>query len=197
MLLIGLTGTPGAGKSLAAEYLRGKGAIIISGDDIGREVLETYPVTLKKLVKAFGNGILNSDGSLDRKSLGKIVFADSKKLRKLNSIIHPYLLRLLKSKVNKYRKSMSRKLVVVDAALIFEWGIEDWFDYILVVTASRANRIKRMIDSGLTKKEASDRISSQLPQRQKEAGADFVIENNGYKIALRNRIYSFLRSIRH
>lgn len=197
MVLIGLTGTPGAGKSLAAEYLRGKGAIIISGDDTGREVLEIYPVALKKLVKTFGKGIMNSDGSLNRKSLGKIVFADSRKLRKLNSIIHPYLLRLLKSKINKYRKATSRRLVVVDAALIFEWGIEGWFDHILVVTANRTNRVKRLIGSGLTKKEASDRISSQLPQRQKEAAADFVIENDGHKIALRNRVYSFLRSIRH
>ncbi|UCC80152.1 MAG: dephospho-CoA kinase [Candidatus Zixiibacteriota bacterium] len=197
MVLIGLTGTPGAGKSLAAEYLRRKGAIIISGDDTGREVLETYSTTLKKLIKTFGKEILDPDGSLDRKSLGKIVFADSRKLKKLNSIIHPYLLRLLKSKINKYRKSVSGKVVVVDAALIFEWGIESWFDYILVISANRANRIKRLTDSGLSKKEALDRISSQLPQRQKEAGADFVIENNCHKTALRNRVYSFLKSIRH
>lgn len=196
MILIGLTGVPGAGKSLAAEYLRRKGAVIISGDDTGREVLEIYPESLKSLVKAFGKGILNPDGSLDRKSLGRIVFADSRELKKLNAIVHPYLLKLLKSKIDKYKKSMSRRPLVVDAALIFEWGIESWFDHILVVTANRANRIKRLIGSGLSGREAENRIGSQMPQSKKAAKADFVIENNGTKIALRNKVYSLLKKIK-
>ncbi|UCE65577.1 MAG: dephospho-CoA kinase [Candidatus Zixiibacteriota bacterium] len=196
MILIGLTGAPGAGKSLAAEYLKRKGAIVISGDDTGREVLETYPESLKSLVKTFGKGILNPDGSLDRKCLGRLVFADSEKLKKLNSIIHPYLLKLLKSKINKYRKSASRKLIVVDAALIFEWGIENWFDYILVVTANRTNRIKRLVNSGLCRREAENRIGSQIPQSKKAAKADFIIENNDGKIALRNKVYGLLKKIK-
>ncbi len=195
MILIGLTGVPGAGKSLAADYLRRKGAVIISGDDTGREVLETFPKLPESLVKAFGKGILNPDGSLDRKCLGRIVFADSGKLKKLNSIIHPHLLKLLKFKINKYRKSVSGKLIVVDAALIFEWGIESWFDHILVVTANRANRIRRLTGSGLSRREAENRIGSQIPQGKKAAKADFVIENNGGKIALRNKVYGLLKKI--
>jgi len=191
-----LTGAPGAGKSLAAEHFKRKGAIIVSGDDTGREVIETYPGTLEKLVKTFGTGILNPDGSLNRKRLGWIVFANSRELKKLNSIIHPYLLELLKSKINEYRKSVSGKIVVVDAALIFEWGIESWFDYTLVIAANRTNRIKRLIGSGLSRREAENRIGSQMPQSKKAAKADFVIENNGSKVALRNRIYGLLKKIR-
>jgi dephospho-CoA kinase len=74
MILIGLTGGPGTGKSLAAEYIKRQGAVIISGDDTGREVLDFYPAVLKKLVRAFGNDILESDGTLNRRDLGRIVF---------------------------------------------------------------------------------------------------------------------------
>jgi dephospho-CoA kinase len=190
-----LTGVPGAGKSLAAEYLKDNGAVIISGDDTGREVLETYPETIRKLTEIFGKQILNPDGSLDRKRVGRIVFSDSARLKKLNRIVHPYLLKLLRRKIEKHRKSAAHKLIVVDAALIFEWGIEDWFDYILVVISNRANRIKRLRNSGLTRKEAENRISSQISQRIKASGADYVIENNGGKVALRNKINRFLKEL--
>jgi len=86
--------------------------------------------------------------------------------------------------------------VVVDAALIFEWGIESWFDSILVITANRANRIKRLMITGLTRREAENRIRSQIPQSKKAVRADFVIENNGDKIALRNKVYGFLKKIK-
>jgi dephospho-CoA kinase len=191
-----LTGSPGAGKSLAAEYLRRKGAIIISGDDIGREVLESYPAVLRKLTGVFGDGILQSDGKLDRRALGRIVFGDIKALKKLNAIIHPYLLKLLKTRIDRYRKSRSKRIVVVDAALIFEWGIERWFDYILVVRSNRENRIERMMKSGLTRKEAEGRIRSQISQREKVKMADFVISNDGSRTALRNGVVSLLKSIK-
>ena len=190
-----MTGAPGAGKSLVAKYFESKGATIISGDDTGREVIEIYPETLNKLVKTFGNKILNQDGSLNRKSLGSIVFGNSRELKKLNAIVHPYLLRLLKLKIRKYKKSGLKGMIVVDAALIFEWGIDDWFDYVLVVTSNRANRMDRMIRSGLTKKEAINRIGSQIPQRIKAAKADFIIENNGNKINLRNKVYSLVKML--
>ena len=115
-------------------------------------MLKEYPAVLNKLTCAFGSEILNAEGNLDRRALGQIVFGDPKSLKRLNAIIHPYLLRLLKKKIEKYRKSRPGRMVVVDAALIFEWGIEKWFDYILVVTANRTNRIARMMDSGLTRK---------------------------------------------
>jgi dephospho-CoA kinase len=86
--------------------------------------------------------------------------------------------------------------VVVDAALIFEWGIEKWFDFILVVTSNRINRIKRMTKSGLTRKEAEERIRSQIPQREKARRADFIIVNDDSKKALRSKVFSLLKTIK-
>lgn len=190
--VIGLTGGPGAGKSLAAGYLKEGGAIVISGDEAGRAVLAKYPLTLEKLSKAFGASILADNGSLDRKKLGRIVFSDPKAMKKLNKIVHPYLLKILRSEIRGWKTRQSRNLIVVDAALIYEWGIEKWFDLILVVRAKRDNRIKRLKDAGLTRKEAEDRIRSQISQRSKASRADFVIDNDTSKSDLRRKIAEFL-----
>lgn len=195
MALIGLTGGPGAGKSLAAHYLQLKGATIISGDDTGREVVDSYPVVLKRLVKEFGKTILNPDGTLNRKKTGQIAFGNQEALKKLNSIVHPSLLKLLKSKIEKSKNKSPRKVVVVDAALIYEWKIEGWFDSVLVITAKREIRVKRLMSLGMSKSEAILRIGSQLPQREKAKRADHIIQNNENKIALRNKIYSFLKKV--
>ena len=196
MSVIGLTGVPGAGKSLVAKYLEERGAIILSGDDAGREVIGEIPIVLRRLVNAFGESILTDNGSLNRRLLGRMVFSDSAARKKLNRIVHPHLLKTLKTWIRQHRVRFPKKLIVVDAALIFEWGIADWFDYILVVTARRDLRIKRMMSSGLTKKEAANRIGSQIPQRTKAALADYVIENNGSRSILRKRADEFLDLLR-
>lgn len=192
MPIIGLTGTPGAGKSLAAKYIEERGAIILSGDEAGRQVIRKIPAVLERLVNAFGKSILRKDGSLDRRLVGRMVFSDPVARENLNRIVHPHLLRILKTWIKQRQTRSPKKLLVVDAALIFEWGIADWFDYILVITARRDLRIKRMMDSGLSKKEAMDRISSQIPQRTKAALADYVIENNASRPILRKKVDEFL-----
>lgn len=186
-MILGLTGGPGTGKSLAARYLGEKGAIILSGDEIGRRAVDDYPAVLKALAKTFGNAILNPDGTLNRKELAKIVFGDHTALGALNAIVHPKLLKILKSDLRK-QASQKSQLIVIDAALIYEWGIANWCDYILVATARRDLRIKRLMARGATRGEAKDRIASQIPDREKKALADFVIENNGTKAELRRKI---------
>ncbi len=197
MSVIGLTGGPGAGKSLVARYLGERGAILLSGDDAGRDAVADDPKILKRLVSAFGESILNNDGSLNRRFLGRIVFSDPAAREKLNRIVHPHLLKILKTRIKQGRTRSPKKLIVVDAALIFEWRIANWFDYILVVTARRELRIRRMMSSGLSKKEATDRISSQIPQRTKAALADYVIENNGSRSILRKKVDKFLDLLQH
>lgn len=192
MPVIGLTGGPGAGKSLVAEYLEERGGIILSGDDAGREVIRKIPIVLKQFVNAFGESILTDDGSLNRRLLGRMVFSDPAAREELNRIIHPYLLKILKTWIKQCCRRSPKKLIVIDAALIFEWGIADWFDYLLVITARRELRIRRMLKSGLSRKEAIDRISSQIPQRTKAVLADYVIENNGSKLILRKKTDEFL-----
>lgn len=195
MMILGLTGGPGTGKTLAAKYLEEKGAVIVSGDQAGKKVLDKYPSTLKKLTNVFGPSILRTDGSLDRRKLGRLVFRDKRAMRKLNSIVHPHLLKILRSRIRELKQRGRRKMIVVDAALIFEWGIEDWFDHILVITSRRDNRIQRMVAAGLTKREASYRIASQIPQYIKASRADTVIRNNGTRRELKSRISGLFNTL--
>jgi dephospho-CoA kinase len=191
MTVIGLTGGPGTGKSVAGEFLALRGAVILSGDEAGKRAVEEYPAVLHDLVKAFGEEILNPDGTLNRRKLGKTVFANNAAHRKLNEIVHPRLLKILRGELVKARKKS--KLIVIDAALIFEWGIADWCDYILVVTARRDIRLARLMAQGLTRREAEDRIRSQFPDRDKAALADYVIENNGTRASLGKSVDRFLK----
>jgi dephospho-CoA kinase len=194
-MILGLTGGPGTGKSLAAEFLKSKGAIVLSGDDIGRRAVDDFPPILRKLAKTFGNAILNPDGTLNRQGLGKVVFGDESALKALNLIVHPQLLKILKSDLKKY-SSKKRRLIVIDAALIYEWGIANWCDYILVVSAKRDLRIKRLTVRGLTRAEAVYRIASQIPDSEKKALADFVIENNGTSAELRKQVYQLVAGLK-
>jgi dephospho-CoA kinase len=186
-MILGLTGGPGTGKSLAAEFLKNHGAIILSGDDAGRRAVEDYPPILKKITNTFGNAILKQDGTLNRQDLGRVVFKDESALNALNAIVHPQLLKILRNDIKKYRSKRER-LIVIDAALIYEWGIANWCDYVLVVSARRDLRIKRLSARGLTRAEAADRIASQIPDTEKKALADFVIANNGTKADLRKQV---------
>ncbi len=195
MIVIGLTGGPGTGKTLAAKYLSERGAVILSGDEAGKRAVEEHPAVFRNLVRAFGKKILHADGTLDRRQLGSIVFASPEDHKKLNQIVHPTLLKILKSDLNKFRKSRKPRLVVIDAALIYEWAIANWCDYILVVTARRDLRLKRLSAQGLTRRQAEDRISSQIPDREKAALADYVIENNSSKSQLRRKLNRFLAAL--
>jgi dephospho-CoA kinase len=193
MIVIGLTGGPGTGKSLAASYLERKGAKILSGDQSGRRAVDEHPAVLRNLVKAFGSEILNSNRTLNRRKLGSIAFSDIEAHRTLNQIVHPQLLKILRADLKTLNKNAKSKLAVIDAALIFEWGIADWCDYILVVTANRDIRLKRLVAQGLSRHQAEDRIRSQIPDRDKIALADYVIKNNGTRSGLRKEINKFLK----
>lgn len=196
MIVVGLTGGPCSGKTSVAEILKENGAIILSGDEIGRRIVDENPAILNELVRTFGKQILDQRRKLNRRKLGKIVFANPQALYKLNEIIHPPLLRILKAELTKHLKRGSKKIIVIDAALIFEWGIANWCNLILVVTAIREVRIRRMIRNGLARKEAEDRIASQLPERDKVSLADYVIRNNGTKAALRRGTLEFLKVLK-
>ena len=178
MPVIGLTGCPGAGKTIVAGILKELGAAIISGDQIGKEVVDSSPKILNSLTKAFGAEILDDDGKLLRRKLGKIAFSSPTQMSKLDQIVHPPLLIELKRQIEAHPAVSPQGLLVVDAALIFEWGIADWFDKIITVHAEYWLRIKRLVSSGLTEKEAQQRTDAQLNQEEKIRRADITIENN-------------------
>ncbi|MGB2804460.1 MAG: dephospho-CoA kinase [Candidatus Zixiibacteriota bacterium] len=179
MLLIGVTGGIACGKTEVAEVFRKKGAIVLSGDQIGKEVVEKEGTVLKQLVHAFGQDILNKNGTLDRRKLGEIAFASEESRDKLNRIIHPHLLKELRGRIQNIEEENPRAVVVIDAALIVEWGLEKELDYLIFVESKEENKIRRLQkEKGYSKKEALDRIKSQLPEKVKEKKADVVIRND-------------------
>jgi len=179
MVVIGIAGGIATGKTEVAKLFANRGAIIISGDELGREVVEESPEVLKELGEAFSEEILDEKGELDRRKLAQLAFHDPTSKQKLNEIIHPHLLEKLKGRLTQLRKKEKEKLVVVDAALIPDWGIKDWLDYLVIVDCTYENQLQRLKERGLSEKEAKDRIVSQLSSERKRESADYLIENNG------------------
>lgn len=179
MLLIGITGGIACGKTEVAKVFQEKGAIVLSGDQIGREVVETSGTVREELVGAFGEDILGSDGSLDRRRLGRIAFASEASRDKLNKIIHPHLLKELRKRIQAAEEENPQAVVVIDAALIVEWGLEKELDHLIFVESNREDNILRLQrHKGYSQKEALDRIKSQLPEKVKEEKADMIVRNH-------------------
>lgn len=174
---IGLTGGVGCGVSVVANYIKGRGVPVISGDKAGHLALADLNIR-EKLNDRFGNEILDKNGSIDRTKLGSIVFSDHKALKDLNRIIHPTLLEILKSQVEDAERT--NPAVVVDAALIYEWNMSDYFDIIIVVAAPTNTRIARAMQrNGLSRNQVNQRISAQMSLHEKSIMADFIIYNDG------------------
>jgi len=189
MLAIGLTGGTGSGKTEVARVLQKRGGIIVSGDRIGKEVVEKNPQLLKRLTKVFGREILNKNRKLNRGKLGTLAFSSKKNQKKLNRIIHPQLLKELKRKIAQARKITSDgKFMVVDAALISEWGLEKELDMTVLVASPVKLRFKRLVKQGLNRQEAQDRIRRQLSDAERRKKADFVIQNDGSLVELRRKV---------
>lgn len=178
-ILIGLTGGIGCGKTEVAKILEELGARIIDADAIGKQVVEEQPEVLQEIVKVFGSQFLNPDGSLKRKELGNFVFQDEERKKQLNDIVHPHLWKRVLCDIEEAKKQ-NFKLIVVDAALVYETGLEKHFQKVIVVSAPLETRIARIRQrDGFTESEIRDRMASQMPLEEKMRRADIVIENDG------------------
>ena len=180
-LIVGLTGGIVGGKSTVASMFRDLGAKIIDADRLGHSVILPYKPAWKKIVKLFGEEILRNDLTIDREKLGKIVFGDQALLKKLNEITHPEIIKLIKKEINMARNKThnQEKILVIDAALIYEAKIDRLMDKIIVVYIDEDEQIKRLIKrNNLSKDEASQRVKSQIPMKEKIKMADYVIDNN-------------------
>ncbi len=181
---LGLTGGTGTGKSTLAKFLGRRGARLIDADKVGHVVLDTNTKVRSALEDAFGTSIFGENGTIDRKKLGDLVFGDAAALARLNAIVHPPLLEQLREELNRARLDAALPLVVVDAALIAEWGIMDWFDALVVVTAPRCIVEARLAAKGLGPEAIARRISSQLPDEERIKNAAMVVQNDGDLVRL-------------
>lgn len=179
MKVIGVTGGIGSGKSTIAKILFDLGASIIDADKIAREITAKGQPIMEEIVGYFGTGVQDEEGELDRKKLSEIVFADSKKLKVLNSITHKYIADKIKDELNKLEEAKA-KIVVLDAPLPVENGFLDVVDESWVVVANRDIRIKRIMErSNITAEEALARIKMQKSDEEYLKIADEVINNDG------------------
>ncbi|HEV2245759.1 MAG TPA: dephospho-CoA kinase [Terriglobia bacterium] len=173
----GLTGGIASGKSTVSAMLGELGAYIIDADKIGHEMLLSTSPAFPELVAAFGRGILDSAGRIDRAKLGRLVFADPAKLQQLNRIVHPRIIERIGRLAAEHSKQNPEAVVVVDAALIYETGIPGRFLKTIVAWCRPEQQIERLIaKTGLSPGEAEKRIASQMPAEEKRRRADFVID---------------------
>jgi dephospho-CoA kinase len=177
-MILGLTGGIAAGKSRVAAALGTLGAEVVSADELAREVVLPGSHVLRQLTEYFGSRILLPDGSLNRPALGALVFADPVLRQSLNRIIHPAIATLAEARL---REAAGRsRIVVYEAPLLFEVGAEKRVDAVLVVTASEEVRLQRlMARDALDEQEARARLASQMPQEEKAARSDYLIDNSG------------------
>ena len=179
MLLVGLTGNIGSGKSTVAQLLSERGATIIDADVLARRAVELGTHAYASIVARWGTSILAADGLIDRAALRRIVFSGPQELEQLNAIVHPEVERMLSALVEQARQRGDR-LVVCDIPLLFERRMTGAFDRIVLVDAPRPVRLERLVrERGLRETEAMDMIVSQMPAELKRARADFVIDNVG------------------
>lgn len=183
VLTVGLTGSIATGKSFVTEYLRELGADVIDADLAARRVVEKGTPGLAAVVEEFGKEVLASDGTLDRKRLGAIVFADEEKRLRLNSIIHPLVIELQDDWLRSVEKRDQNAIAVIDAALMIESGSYKRLDKLIVVYCEPAIQLARlMARDNLTESEAKCRIDAQMPQDEKRKFANYVIDtSNGFE----------------
>ena len=174
--LVGLTGKTGAGKSTVSALLKEKGAYIIDGDIVARKVLVDNAALLKDLSEEFGEGILNPDGTLDRRALAKEAFSTPGKTEKLNSIMHPAINDFIFSEAEKAFEDFN--VVIVDAAAIIESGFTEKSDYLIVVHAPVEIRKDRILKrDALSEADADVRINGQKDDEFYLSRADFIFNN--------------------
>ncbi|HJU10510.1 MAG TPA: dephospho-CoA kinase [Candidatus Binataceae bacterium] len=195
MLTIGLTGGIGSGKSTVTKILGELGAPIIDADKVGHAIYAPDGPAYKDVVAAFGNEILASDGTIDRRKLGPIVFADPGALQRLNSIVHPKMFVRMREMVSELRDDGERKPIVVEAAILIEAKWQPLFDEIWLVNASKERVIERIErDRGLKPEQTEARIRAQLPDDERRRYSSVVITNDGTIEELRQKVTELWRA---
>jgi dephospho-CoA kinase len=178
MLLVGLTGGIGAGKTTVAGMLAERGAVVIDADELARRAVVPGTDAFARVVESFGRDVIGADGDLDRERIGRIVFADEERRQALEAIVHPEVARLFAEAVEPYRDTDN--VVVYSVPLLAETGLTDAFDLVVVVVADVDRRIERLLrDRGMEAGEVRARVAAQFDDEERAKVADVLIDNDG------------------
>jgi dephospho-CoA kinase len=190
-LTVGLTGGIGTGKSETLRAFRRLGAATLCLDEVAHQVLAKGGPAYGPVRRAFGRGVLGGGGEIDRRALGRLVFARPGLRRRLERLTHPVIL----GRMRRHMRAQRRGLMIVDVPLLFEAGLEKEFDLTAVVTASRLTRLRRLRRrDGLPLRELRRRMAAQLPLARKARRADMVIGNDGTLGELSRKVREYHRA---
>ena len=194
MIIIGICGSSGSGKSTVCEYFAEKGVPILDCDKIYHELISRESDCLKEIGSVFGS-VYVQNGALNRKELGRIVFSDPDKLKLLNQISHRHVLREIEIRI-KDLENGGAKLCMIDAPMLYEAGLQDRCDYVCAVVSDTESQLQRMCRrDGISLSEAKLRLDHQISPDELRKRADFIIENTGSVSALQKACDDFLRKI--
>ncbi|MFQ5894906.1 MAG: dephospho-CoA kinase [Nitrospinota bacterium] len=197
MVVVGLTGGIASGKSVVAKMLRERGAHLIDADALARKLVEPGEPALEEVVRAFGRGVLNPDGTLNRKALGGRVFQDPGERRRLEAILHPRIWAEEDALIERYRPEDPRGVVVVEAALMVETGSYRRFDLLVVVDCDERQQVERLRErDGLGEEEARARLAAQMPLREKVKLAWRVVDNRGPLARTEGQVEALMAELR-
>ena len=187
MLLVGLTGGIGSGKSTVASMLAERGAVVIDADELARRAVAGGTDGFRSVVGGFGDEVVGADGELDRAKLAAIVFADDERRRALEAIVHPEVARLFAAEIERHRDT--DHVVVYAVPLLVERGLAPAFDVVVVVVASEAHRIERIAAArGLSEDEVRARMAAQVPDEERARVADVLLDNDGDRDRLERQV---------
>lgn len=176
MIVIGLTGGIASGKSTISNMLRELGAAVIDVDIVGRDVVSQGGNAYNRIIESFGSDILMSNGEINRKKLGNIVFSDEEKLKLLNEITHPAIIENVNNIIEGYKKQHKRA-VVIDAAILIEMGLNKYVDCVWLVSVDRETQLKRVMERDkFSSTDAWNRINAQMSNEDRLKYADAVID---------------------
>ena len=198
MLRVGLTGSIGVGKSFVTSVFVELGCRVLDADQTAREVVMPGTPGLKALKEVFGEDILAADGTLDRKRLGALIFADQTKREQLNHILHPFIIARQDEILNGWEAEDPKGIGIVDAALMIESGGYKRFDKLIVVHCRPEVQLERlMLRDKLSRDEALRRINSQMPQEEKQKFADYLIDtSDGFELTRSRTVEIYNQLIR-
>jgi dephospho-CoA kinase len=186
MLLVGLTGGIGSGKTTVARWLAERGAVVIDADALARDAVDPSTPGFDAVVARFGHGVVRADGSLDRRGLADVVFADDDARRDLESIVHPEVRRGIAEIVAA--NAGSDRVVLLDSPLLIETGAYRDCEVVVVVAAEPETQIARLVARGMDEADARARLAAQMPLSRKAEVADVVLDNEGSLDELRDQV---------